>query len=78
MSTIRVSDLLHLSLEERLRLVEDLWDSIACEAESRPDSLPLSEAQREEIRRRSAAHRADPAAVSSLDEALKRIESDLI
>jgi putative addiction module component (TIGR02574 family) len=77
MDTVRASDLLHLSLEERIQLVEDLWDSIASEAESRPDSLPLTEAQRREIRRRSAGHRADPAAAFSLDEALERIESDL-
>ena len=77
MDAIRVSDLLHLTLEERLQLVEDLWDSIASEAEVDPDSLPLSEVQREEIRRRSAAHRSNPAAASPLDEALERIESTL-
>lgn len=77
MDAIRVSDLLHLSLEERLQLVEDLWDSIASEAESRPESLPLTQAQRQEVRRRSAAHRADPDAASPLDEALDRIESNL-
>ena len=77
MNTIRVSDLLHLSLEERLQLVEDLWDSIAVEAESRPESLPLTEAQRELIRARSAAHQANPGAASSLDAALNRIDSTL-
>lgn len=77
MDAIRVSDLLHLSLEERLQLVEDLWDSIASEAEARPESLPLSQAQRKEIRRRSAGHRANPASASPLDEALERIESTL-
>jgi len=77
MDPIRVSDLLHLSLEERLQLVEDLWDSIASEAESRPESLPLTQAQRREIRRRSAAHRSDPAAAIPIEEALERIESNL-
>jgi putative addiction module component (TIGR02574 family) len=75
--SVRVSDLLHLSLEERIQLVGDLWDTIAAEAESRPESLPLTQAQREVIRRRSADHRADPAAASPLDEALDRIESNL-
>jgi putative addiction module component (TIGR02574 family) len=77
MDAIRVSDLLHLSLDERLQLVEDLWDSIASEAESRPDSLPFTQAQREEVRRRSEAHRADPGAAVPLDDALDRIESTL-
>ena len=37
-----------LPLDERLRLVEDLWDSIASEAEA----LPLTPAQREELDQR--------------------------
>jgi putative addiction module component (TIGR02574 family) len=77
MDAIRVADLLHLSLDERLQLVEDLWDSIASEAESRPGSLPLTQAQRQEIRRRSEAHRADPGKAVPLEDALDRIESSL-
>ncbi len=77
MDAIKVSDLLHLSLDERLQLVEDLWDSIAAEAEARPDELPLTPTQIEEIRRRSAEHRSEPDAAVPLDEALRRIESAL-
>jgi putative addiction module component (TIGR02574 family) len=36
MNTITISDLMHLSVAERLQLVEDLWDSIAVEAVVRP------------------------------------------
>ncbi|MQA89788.1 MAG: addiction module protein [Gemmatimonas sp.] len=70
MDATRVSDLLYLSLEERLQLVQDLWDSIGLEAVSHPESLPLSAKRREEIRRRSDAHRSDPDAASPLNEAL--------
>ena len=77
MDAIKVSDLLHLSLDERLQLVEDRWDSIAAEAEARPDELPLTPTQIEEIRRRSAAHRSDPDAAVPLDEALRRIDPAL-
>jgi putative addiction module component (TIGR02574 family) len=49
-----------LSVAERLQLVEDIWDSIAREANARPDSLPLSEAQRAELQRRSADADAHP------------------
>jgi putative addiction module component (TIGR02574 family) len=56
MSTISVEDLLHLSVAERIQLVEDLWDSIA----NRPEALELSEAQRLEIDRRLAEHDANP------------------
>ena len=48
MNPITVSDLLHLSVPERLQLVEDLWDSIAEEEAE----LPLSAAKRDELRRR--------------------------
>ena len=47
-----------LGVEERLQLVQDLWDSIAADIEKEP----LSEAQRQEVDRRWAAHRANPCA----------------
>ncbi|MHB8181862.1 MAG: addiction module protein, partial [Acidithiobacillus ferrivorans] len=46
-----------LSVSERIQLVEDIWDSIAAEA---PDTVELSQAQKDELHRRVAAHRADP------------------
>lgn len=45
-----------LSLDERIALVEAIWDSIAAEVEA----SPLTEAQRQEVDRRLAAHRANP------------------
>jgi putative addiction module component (TIGR02574 family) len=45
-----------MSLEDRLRLVQDMWDSIA----ATPEQLPLTEAQRSELERRLAAHAANP------------------
>jgi putative addiction module component (TIGR02574 family) len=45
-----------LSVEERLTLVQEILDSIATQVED----APLSEAQRQEIDHRLAAHRADP------------------
>ena len=41
-----------LPIPERLKLVEDIWDSIAQEANVRPDVLPLSDVQRAELLRR--------------------------
>ena len=46
-----------LSVSERIQLVEDIWDSIAAEA---ADTVELSQAQKDELHRRVAAHRADP------------------
>ena len=42
-----------LSIDERLELVEALWDSIA-------SSAALTDAQREELDRRLAVHRQHP------------------
>lgn len=53
-------DYRHLSIDERLQLVEDIWDSIADEANVRPDSLPLSPAHVAELRRRLADADAHP------------------
>lgn len=77
MDAIRLSDLLHLSIDERIQLVEDLWDSIAADAEAKPEVLPLSDAQRAEIRRRSGAYRKNPSSARPLEEALTRIEQSL-
>jgi putative addiction module component (TIGR02574 family) len=47
-----------LSVEDRLALAQQLWDSIAEEVHR----LPLSPAQEQEVNRRLAAHRANPQA----------------
>jgi len=45
MGTINIAN---LSSEERLRLLEELWDSLA----ATPEAIPLTTAQREELDRR--------------------------
>jgi putative addiction module component (TIGR02574 family) len=47
-----------LSVEDRLTLAEQLWDSIA----EQLNGLPLSPAQQQEVDRRLAAHRTNPQA----------------
>ena len=49
-----------LPIQDRLQLVEDIWDSIAQEANARPEILPLSDAQRIELRGRAADADAHP------------------
>ena len=60
---VRLADfgLEQLSTEERLLLVQELWDSIARDSAV----APLSTSQREEIDRRLAAHQASPENVIS-------------
>jgi len=48
-------DLRKLPLDERIRLVEDLWDSIAADR----GALPLTPEQRAELDRRLAAYELD-------------------
>jgi putative addiction module component (TIGR02574 family) len=47
-----------MSADERLQLVQEIWDSLADEVEV----SPLTEAQRQEVDRRWAAHLANPEA----------------
>jgi putative addiction module component (TIGR02574 family) len=49
-----------LPIPERLKLVGDIWDSIAQEANVRPEVLPLSDVQRAELMRRLVDADAHP------------------
>ena len=53
---VNLTELLQLPVEERLRLVEALWDSIA----EFPEALELSAAQKQELDRRLAAYERNP------------------
>lgn len=54
------TEALKLPAGERIRLAQQLWDSIVPEAETAPDLLPLSEEQIQELERRLAEHERDP------------------
>ncbi len=62
-----------LSLEERLKLVEDIWDSIAVEQ----GALPVTPEQREELDRRLEAYRLDGNRGTPAVEAIERVRSRL-
>jgi putative addiction module component (TIGR02574 family) len=68
--TLKTLGIDQLGVAERIMLVEDIWDSIAAEAER----LPLTEAQKQDLQRRVAAHEADPQAGSSLEEVKARLQ----
>ncbi|MGH8610159.1 MAG: addiction module protein [Gammaproteobacteria bacterium] len=65
--------LLELSLDERIKLVEDLWDSIAAEQET----LRLTEEQRAELDRRLDAYEADGNRGRLATDAIAEIRSKL-
>jgi putative addiction module component (TIGR02574 family) len=56
MSKFSLADVLELSVSERIKLVEDIWDSIA----EVPQSVSLTTAQREELDRRLEDYKAHP------------------
>ncbi len=56
--SVNLSEVLKLPVDERLKLVESIWNSIA----EFPDSLELTKAQRQELDRRLKAYEADPTA----------------
>jgi putative addiction module component (TIGR02574 family) len=69
MEKITISDLLELSISERIQLVEDLWDSIA----TVPEAVMLTEAQKEELDRRLDAYHKNPDAGSPWESVKERI-----
>jgi len=61
-----------LSVAERLLLVQEIWDSIVADQES----LPVTEAQEEELDKRLAAYQAAPQEGSPWEEVKQRIMGD--
>ena len=67
--SISAADTLDLSVSERIKLVAEIWESIAeC-----PEEIQLSDQARQLLRKRLAAYRANPAAGSPWAEVKKRI-----
>ena len=53
---VQVSEILELSVAEKIRIVEEIWDSIA----DNPESLPLSDNERAELNKRLQEYRENP------------------
>ena len=60
-----------LSISERIQLVEDIWDSIVAD----PNSITITEAQKQELDRRLENYNNNPQSGSTWDEVKKRIRS---
>lgn len=70
MKKISASDIAEMPVEERIRLVEDIWDSIA----ELPGSVTVPEWHREELEKRLEAYHADPAEGSPWHEVKERLQ----
>lgn len=63
------TDLLNLSIPERIQLVEDLWDTIAAEA----DAVELTEEEKKIIDERLEAYHKNPELGSPWEDVFKRL-----
>jgi putative addiction module component (TIGR02574 family) len=52
----QLSEILQLSVAERIQLVEDIWDSIV----QIPEAVPITDEQKAELDRRLESYRANP------------------
>ena len=66
MSDTDVAEILKLSVEERMRLVELIWESLAAD----PSALPLSDAHRAVLDERLEEHERNPDDVATRNEIL--------
>ncbi len=69
MKKITATDTLELSIPERIQLVEDIWDTIAAEAQS----IELTEDEKRMIDERLEAYRKNPDLGSPWEDVYKRI-----
>ncbi len=69
-----LSELLKLSDAERIRLAQDLWDSIPADS----DAIPLSPEQLQEMEERLAEHLADRSSAIPADDARARMRAGLV
>ena len=63
-----LTELTALPIQDRLRVVESLWDSIPADT-----AVEVSPEQRAEIQRRIAAHERSPEQLLTCDEVLDRL-----
>lgn len=67
--SIDISELRKLSVEEKLRIIEVLWDDIAASDEP----VVLQPGQLEEVKRRSEELKTDPSIAIDRDELWRRV-----
>lgn len=69
MKPITAADIAEMSVQDRIQLVEDIWDSIA----ELPDSVEIPAWHKAELEKRLTAYHADPTQGSPWQDVKKRI-----
>lgn len=72
MENVSISDLFRLPIEERIRLAQAIWESVA----STPDQVPLTAAQVKELDQCYDEYLANPDEGSSWDDVKARLQAD--
>ena len=67
----RISSVFDLSPAEKLQLVEDLWDDLA----TTPEVVPVHDWKKEELTRRKARLRQNPASGLAWEDVKRRVRS---
>jgi len=70
MTSVIASDIAALPLQDRIRLVEDIWDSIA----AAPETLAVPEWHKKVLAERLSAHRDKPEPGAPWSEVRRRIQ----
>ncbi|MHB9117739.1 MAG: addiction module protein [Burkholderiales bacterium] len=73
MNNISLADILELPVQERIRLVELIWDSVAAV----PEAVEISPALKVELEARMAEFEANPEAAYSWDQVKSRLRGCL-
>jgi putative addiction module component (TIGR02574 family) len=71
MGNLSLSDIISLSIPERLQLVEEIWDSLT----AIPEAIPLTEYQKKELDRRLVEYKLHPEAGVPWDKVKEKIQS---
>lgn len=71
---VALSDVLELSVPERIKLAQAIWDSVA----QVPEAVRLTDSEREELDCRLEAYYRDPGAGSSWEDVKARIKARTI
>ena len=67
--TMKTLGIDQLSVDDRMLLLEEIWDSIAAD----PESVPVTEAQKQGLQARLDAYRDNPKAGSPWEEVKARL-----
>lgn len=70
MSTPVLDEILKLSVEDRIRLVEEIWETVSMD----PQAVPVTQAQKEELDRRLDDLARNPEAGRSWEEFRSELE----